>query len=219
MVRLTNFFVKITGWIVQFFCFRTKVYYEDKKVQGRKIKGKAIVVSNHNSVYDFAVMMFVFWRRVLRCQVAEITYDKNAAMKFLLKSLGAIRVDRNGRDFSFVGKSCEILRKKGVVEIYPEARLPQKGEERPLPFKPSAVHIAYLGGAPIIPVYNSGSYFNRKRNRVIIGAPIDVNALWRDDLDEKGNIENVTEILRERVIELQNELERQIRNKKKTKRA
>lgn len=215
MIKFFNFFVKLTGWLVQFFCFRTKVYYEDKKVQSRKIKGKAIVISNHFSVYDFAVMMFVFWRRVLRCQVAEITYDKNRGMRFLMKVLGAIRVERNGRDFSFVGKSCEILEKKGVVEIYPEARIPLKGEERPLEFKPSAAHIALLSGAPVIPVYTNGSYFKRKRARVIIGTPIDVGALVRDDLDEKENLENISKILREKVIALQHELERQTRKEKK----
>lgn len=215
MVRLCNFFVKLTGWLVQFFCFRTKVHYENKKVQSRKIKGKAIVVSNHHSVYDFAVLMFVFWQRSLRCQVAEITYDKNPAMRFLMKSLGAIRVDRNGRDFTFIGKSCDILNKNGVVEIYPEARIPLKGEERPLEFKPSAAYIALLSGAPIIPVYTNGSYFRRKRARVIIGTPLDVRAYLRDDLDERTNIENITKILRDKIIELQHELERQIETKKK----
>lgn len=215
MVRLSNFFVKLTGWLVQFFCFRTKVYYENRKVQGRKIKGKAIVIANHHSIYDFAVLMFVFWQRSLRCQVAEITYDKNPAMKFLMKSLGAIRVDRNGRDFTFVGKSCDILNKNGVVEIYPEARIPLKGEERPLEFKPSAAYIALLSGAPIIPVYTNGSYFRRQRARVIIGTPIDARSYWQDDLDEKTNIENITNILRNKTIELQHELERQIQQKKK----
>lgn len=217
MIKLNNFFVKLTGWPVQFFCFRTKVHYENKKVQNRKIKGKAIVVSNHTSVYDFAVMMFVFWRRALRCQVAEITYDKNPAMKFLLKSLGAIRVDRNGQDFSFVGKSCEILDKKGVVEIYPEARIPLEGEERPLEFKPSAAYIALLSGAPVIPVYTDGSYFKRRRARVIIGTPIDASALCEEGLSEKENIEKINNILREKVIALQHELERQLQEKKKKK--
>ena len=69
MAFLGNWFVKITGWIPQLLIFRTKVYYEDKKVQSRRIKGKAIVVSNHNSLMDFAVLLFVFWRRTLRCLV------------------------------------------------------------------------------------------------------------------------------------------------------
>ena len=70
-------FVKLTGWIPQLLVLRLKVFYEDKSVQSKKIKGGAIVVSNHNAVLDFAVMMYVFWRRTLRCVVAEIMYQKS----------------------------------------------------------------------------------------------------------------------------------------------
>ena len=52
MIGFFNSFTKITGWIVQKICFRTKIYYEDKAVQGRRIKGSAILISNHTSVFD-----------------------------------------------------------------------------------------------------------------------------------------------------------------------
>ena len=55
MILFWNWFVKLTGWPVQLLCFRTKVLYEDRKVQGRRIRGPAILVSNHTSVYDYAV--------------------------------------------------------------------------------------------------------------------------------------------------------------------
>lgn len=219
MIKLANFFVKLTGWIAQFFCFRTKIYCENRKIQGRRIRGKAIVISNHRAVYDFAVMMFVFPWRCLRCQVAEITYDKNPFLKGLLKSLGAVRVDRNGRDFSFVNASCEILDKNGVMEIYPESRIPLEGEERPLEFKPSAAYIALLSGAPVIPVYTNGSYFRRKRARVIIGTPIDARALYDDALSEKENIEAISRIFREKVIALGHELEKRTQKNKEKKKS
>ena len=63
MIRFWNAFTKITAWPVQFFCFRTKVHYEDRSVQGRHIKGPAIIISNHTSVFDYAVYIFVFITR------------------------------------------------------------------------------------------------------------------------------------------------------------
>ena len=60
MIGFFNGFVKVTGWLVQKIIFRTKIYYEDKKVQSRSIKGKAIISSNHTSVYDYAVMLLSF---------------------------------------------------------------------------------------------------------------------------------------------------------------
>lgn len=61
MIRFFNTFTKITAYPVQKACFNTKILYEDKSVQNRRIKGPAIVVSNHTSVYDYAVLLFCFF--------------------------------------------------------------------------------------------------------------------------------------------------------------
>ena len=210
MAFLFNWFVKITGWIPQLIIFKIKVYYEDKKVQDKRIKGKAIVVSNHNDLMDFAVLLFVFWRRTLRCVVAELMYEKNIFMTSLLKLLGTIRAERDTHDFSFLGRCEKVLHKGGVVEIFPEARLPRKGEETPLPFKPSAVYLALETDTPIIPVYNNAEHFSRKNMRVIIGKPINVKGLYDDRLSQKENIEKINEYLRGKILELREELERQV---------
>ncbi len=204
---LSNIFVKITGFIPQLLLLRNKVYYEDKKVQNRKIKGAAIVVSNHNSVIDFAVTMFIFYSRSLRCVVAEILFEKNFFLSTFLKLMGTIRVNRNEHDFEFVEKCSSILKKGGVIEIYPEARIPRDGEERPLPFTPSTVYIALESGAPIIPVYTEKRRISLDGNASIIGKPINLRELYDDNLTEKQNIQNLTEILRGKIIELGKQLE------------
>ena len=177
MLFICNWFVKITAFLPQLLVFRTKVHYEDKRVQNRRIKGKAIVVSNHNYLMDFAVLMFVFWRRSLRCAVAEIMYQKNFFMTLLLKALGCVRIDREEHDFSFIDKFKKILDKGGVVEMYPESRLPDPGDERPLEFKPSYVYLALESGAPIIPIYNNaGKVFISKMPTIrIICAHVEEN--------------------------------------------
>ena len=75
-VKIFNAFVKITGYIPQLICFRTKVYYEDRAAQSRRVKGGAIVVSNHTSVFDYAVYLFVFFGRTLRTVMAEVLFKK-----------------------------------------------------------------------------------------------------------------------------------------------
>ncbi len=202
-----SWIVKITAYPIYLLLFRTKVYYTNKRKQSRKIKGKAIVVSNHTSVWDFALMLFLFPCRLLRCVVAEVVY-KNFGMTTFLRLFGAIKVDRHTQDFAFVSKSVEILNKGGVIEIYPEGRLPDRhGDVPPLPFKPSAVYIALESGAPIIPVYTNGKYFSFKRARAIIGEPINVRDLYDDNLSEKENIERINQFLRDTVIKLGYELE------------
>ncbi len=209
MAFLFNWFVKITGWIPQLLIFRIKVHYEDKAVQDRRIKGKAIVICNHNYLMDFGVLLYVFWRRTLRCAVAEIMYKKNFVMSLLLKLLGCVRVERQTHDFSFMGRLKKVLDRGGVVEIYPESRLPNPDEERPLEFKPSYVYLALESDAPIIPVYSNAKIFDKDYTRVIIGKPIKVGELYDTSLTEKENIEKINKYVRSKVIELREQLEKQ----------
>ncbi|MCH5351727.1 MAG: 1-acyl-sn-glycerol-3-phosphate acyltransferase [Clostridiales bacterium] len=214
MYRFLNGLVKATAFPAYWFCARTKVHYEDKKAQSRKIKGSAIIISNHTSVYDYALMLFLFFGRTLRYQMAEVLFKSKNLARFL-KMMGGIFVDRDAYDFSFVSESIDILEKKGVVGIFPESRLPKPDEERPLPFKPSVTYIALESEAPIIPVYTNGVYFSKKRAQVIIGKPIYVRDLWDSALDEKQNIENITEALRQKIIDLGEELKKRSQKKNK----
>lgn len=203
MIALFNWFVKITGWLPQKLCFRTKVYYEDKKAQSRRIKGPAIIVSNHTSVYDYAVMMFVFFSRTLRYQMAEVLFEKKGLAGFL-RALGGIEVNRHTHDTSCIVKSENVLKKGGVVGIFPESRLPVEGETPPLKFMPGAVALALSAGVKIIPVYTDGCYFKKRRARVIVGKPIDVRAMYDENATERQNIDDITEQLRQKIIGLGN---------------
>ena len=209
-----QWFIRITGYIPQLLVFRLKVHYADKSVQGRHIRSKAIVVSNHNDVMDVGVLLFVFWTRTLRCLVAELMYNKNFFMTSLLHLMGCIRVDRENYDFSFMGRAKKILDRGGVVEIYPEARLPRPGEESLLEFKPSYVHLALESGAPIIPVYNNGSIFGKNPLRVMIGTPIDARALYDASVSEKANVQKINEYVRREIIELAKKLQQQCEEEK-----
>ena len=83
MIRLFNAFVKLTGLPAALLVFRTKVYYENKAAQGRRIKGAAVLVSNHTSVFDYAVYLFVFFTRTLRTLMAEVLFEKKLLALFL----------------------------------------------------------------------------------------------------------------------------------------
>ena len=213
MIRFFNTFTKITAYPVQKACFNTKILYEDKSVQNRRIKGSAIVVSNHTSVYDYAVLLFVFFSRTVRYQMAEVLFKKKFLGVFL-KMLGGIKVDRGSHDFAFMDKCEKILEKGGCVGIFPESRLPVEGEEKPLAFKPGAVTLALTAGVPVIPVYTNGCYFGKvkvktpdgkikkQRAKVIIGTPVYPSDMYDENKSEKQNIEDITAALRQKIIKL-----------------
>ena len=206
LYKFWNAFTKITAWPVQKLIFRTKILYEDAAVQKRSIHGPAILISNHTSVFDYAIWLFVFFGRTLRFQMAEVLFRKKPLGLFL-RMLGGIYVNRESHDFGFVAQSERILEKGGVVGIFPESRLPLPEEERPLPFKPSAAFLALASGVPVIPVYTNGCYWSLKRAVVMIGTPMDVSQLTDDHLNDKENIDRVTQAMRARVIELGKKLD------------
>lgn len=201
-INFWHAFTKITAWPVQKLLFRTKIYYEDPAVQKRRISGPAIVISNHTSVFDFAIWLFVFWTRTLRYQMAEVLFRKPVLGPFL-RLLGGIRVDRDTKNFGFMAESERLLAEGKVVGVFPEGRLPIKGEEKPLPFKPSAAYLALASGVPVIPCYTNGRYFQWKRARVLIGTPIDPSLLSDSALSERENLTRVSQLLRERIRELE----------------
>ncbi|MBR4435770.1 MAG: 1-acyl-sn-glycerol-3-phosphate acyltransferase [Clostridia bacterium] len=185
--------------------FRTKVSYQDKLKQSRRIKGAAIIVSNHTSVFDYACMLFVFFSRTLRYQMAELLFDKKPLGSFL-KLMGGIYIDRNGSDLGFMNESARILKKGGVVGVFPEGRLPLKTETPPIAFRPGAAYLALSTGVKIIPVYTNGAYFTLKRARVVIGEPIDPAEFDDRTRSDRENIERLTDALRTRIIELRDML-------------
>ena len=192
MNKIVLWFVKITGWIPHLFYFKKKIHYVNKKSQNRKIKGSALIISNHKSIYDVALYMFVFITRDIYMLVGEVMYKKNKLFSWFLNKIGGIKVERESYDFNFLTTTVDLLDKGKVVEIYPESRLPKKDETTMLPFKPSFIYIALESGAPIIPVYTDGNYKNKKGCNVVIGEKIYVRDLYDDSISQEENIEKLS---------------------------
>ncbi len=201
MYKVFQWFVKITGYIPSIFYFKKKIYYENRKKQRRIIKGGAIVVSNHTSLYDFALYMFTFPLNNLRPLVGETLYKKNAIFRLFLNMLGGIKIERFDYDFSFMSKARKCIEKKQKVLIFPEGRLPKEGEGF-LEFKPSFVYMALEAKAPIIPVYTNGSYKKKERARAMIGEPLYLHELYDNSKSEKENIDLLSNYVRDYIARL-----------------
>ena len=203
-IRFCNWFVKVTGFFAQLLVLRTKTTYEDRKAV-RSLKGPVIIVSNHTALLDYGVYLFVFWWRTLRTVMAEVLFTR-PVLKAFLTSMGGIRVDRGAHEFGFIEEAEGILKDGGTILIFPESRLPKKGEERPLPFTESTAFLALRSGVPVIPVCTNGAYFKKERTRVVVGKPV-MPAEWvTPEQSEKEAVETVTAKLRETIIGLGNQL-------------
>lgn len=193
MNKIVLWFTKITGYIPYMIYFKPKIYYENKKIQNRKIKGNAIIISNHISVIDFALQIMIFFTRDLYVLVGEILFQKNSLFSWFLKRIGAIKVEREKYELSTHKKVNKVLNKNKVLQIYPEGRLPRENETGLLPFKTGYVYYALKNDVKIIPVYTKRYYKENskkiRKTHLVIGVPIDLKKIYDEDKSERENIE------------------------------
>lgn len=191
--------------------FKTKIYYEDKSVQGKRIEGGALIVSNHFGIRDFVNNMFTLCPRKLCVVAAEIAF-KNAFLRFGMKFFGGIEANRVTKDKSFVKKSVEEIKKGNLVQIFPEAHNTPDGTIKP--FYKSYIAIPLDAKAPIIPIVTDGNYGLFKRARIIIGKPINLWDYMETDTYTREDVSRLNDIVFNKVLELRQEIE----NRKNTER-
>ncbi|MCF0143376.1 MAG: 1-acyl-sn-glycerol-3-phosphate acyltransferase [Parasporobacterium sp.] len=201
MNKFVLFFTKITGFPMAKLFFKWKVIYRDRAVQDKKLKDGVILMSNHKALLDFVLYLNLFFRAPVHFLMAEVLFNKNAAFSWLLYKLGGIRVNRETYDFSFIEESVQILKKGGIMGIFPEGQLPRGGKMSR--FTPSLVMIALASGADIVPVYTDGNYGIGKRATVVIGTPFKLKELCPKDHPEKEDISRCNELCLEKILELQ----------------
>lgn len=210
MKDLLLWLAKLTGAIPAMLFFKRRTVYADRRSQSRRIKGAAVIVSNHTSIFDYMVMLYLFPWRTLHYLTAELMFF-NKALAWLMSCLGAVRVDRKSGEMSFIGEAVSLLKRGRVVGIFPEAYVSRDGKIGE--FKPSAAYIALKSGAPVIPVYCSGGYGLFKRVDTAIGERIYLRDYCPADDPTPEELGRLSAMLRDRV----RELERQVAAAKKTR--
>lgn len=202
LVKLFLGFVKLTGAIPAWLFFKPRVHLAAGAK--RRLPKNCILVSNHISLMDFVLCILVFPLRTIRFLIAEVMYNKGKVMAAFLSLLGGIQVDRDAKSFDFVSCALEVLDDGGAVGVFPQARLPVKGQH--FPFTVSTTFIAMRTSAPIVPVYTDGNYGLFKRANLVIGAPIYLQEHCKDGLGEKEQLDYLTKLLEEKVFALKEEL-------------
>lgn len=202
LVKLCLGFVKLTGLIPAWILLKPRVHLAAGAK--RRLPKKCILVSNHISLMDFVLCTLVFPVRTIRFLVAEVLYNRAKLLGIFLYLIGSIRVEREAKAFDFVSHSLEVLDRGGAIGVFPQARLPLKGQK--FPFTVSTAFIAMHTDAPIIPVYTDGNYGITKRANMVIGAPIYLQEFCQEGLNEQQQLDHLTKLLEEKVYALKEEL-------------
>jgi 1-acyl-sn-glycerol-3-phosphate acyltransferase len=157
-------------------------------------------MSNHISTWDAVLIFCVFWRKTLCFMTASILFTYNKLFSWFIRSLGAVRVDRQTTDLTAFDDAIRELERGRSLVIFPEGYRSLQGDI--LPFRPGVVIIALLTRTPVIPVYIAGRYSLFHRMRMAIGEPIDICRDFPGGYPSQEKIRELTDMLRDKVIAL-----------------
>ena len=208
MKEILRWYGLLTAWPLYLIFFKRKTYYEDRSAQGRRVKGGALIISNHFCALDYMLNLFLFPGRKLYIVVAEMIYKRSKFYHWAMPIFGGIRSDRDVMGMRFIDDSVAVLEKGKLVQIYPEARNTDDGLMHP--FKPSYILIALRADVPIIPVIIDGNYGFTKRAHLIIGKPIRLSDFCTSLNPGREEIVALNEMVQEKAQALREELDRRI---------
>ena len=216
-----RWFAIIQGFWLYWLFFKRKTYYEDgdPRRKSRRFKGPKLIISNHYCVLDFMLNLFLVLPRKLWVVASEHAY-RNKLQGFGMRFFGGIPCDRRIRSMRFMERSVEVLKRGGLVQIFPEGKNTDDGLIGP--FYASYIVIAHRAGVPIIPIMTDGNYGFFKRTHVLVGNEIDL----KDYITAEGPIiprdqlESANEAIRNHVLALKSDLDARVAAEKnrKTKR-
>ena len=116
--------------------------------------GPLILCANHSSYYD-SMLLGLCTRRPVRFLIIDDFYH-HPLLGFVIRHCGAIPVTLRGGDREALRRGTEILRRGGVLGIFPEGKLTRTGHVRG--GKEGAALLAAASGASIVPVTICGAY-------------------------------------------------------------
>ncbi len=165
-------FVKVTAALPGILWLRPKYVYQSDKARCR-IKGGALVVSNHVGFLDPVYLMGGIWYRRHHFICRKEFFD--GWYRIFFKGFHCIPIDRGSVGTSTIREITEHLKDGELVTMFPEGHL-----DGNMQFKAGMVLMAMQAQKPIVPVYIVPKKHFLSRLTLVIGEPIDVHKLVGD---------------------------------------
>jgi 1-acyl-sn-glycerol-3-phosphate acyltransferase len=178
---------------------RLNLFLYGVRVQSRRLApldpaAAYVIMSNHRSQFDILAVVVALADLQLRW-VAKVELTRVPVFGWALKHTGHVIIDRSNRDQAVASlRAARAQMEDGVsVVIFPEGTR-SASHQTLLPFKKGGFMLALETGFPIVPIVVRGSREILPRGswqpaageiEVIVGAPIPVSGLERDELMER----------------------------------
>lgn len=115
--------------------------------------GPAILVCNHTSGLDPALLQSACPRLIAWMMARE--YHDLRGLGWVYRHVGAIPVERRGRDLAATRAALRALAAGRIVGVFPEGRI--ETDRHLLPFQVGVALLAIKSGAPVFPAWLDGT--------------------------------------------------------------
>lgn len=183
------------AWLPLAICYPTKII-------GRKNlpKGKAILTVNHTSNMDIVLLLANLHEK--KYTLAKKELFKNKFVGGVLKSYGAISVDREGTDIKAIKQSLKLLNNGKKLIIFPEGtRNKSEDISKMGELKTGTAMIAIKSKTPIVPVWISRRPKAFRRTIIKIGEAFELSEFYGMKLTDEI-LQQATNIIVQKMEEL-----------------
>lgn len=185
-------FIRITGALPGLLFFRPRYRYISKKAR-KRVRGGAMLISNHVSFRDPVYTLFALWYRRQFFVCHKVLFESRAA--FLFRIVGCmIPIDANNMNMDSFRIITDKLKEGRVVTIFPEGHVNRDGMKE---FKSGAVLMSMQAKCPIVPVYIKPPAHWYNRLVIVVGEQVDITELC-GNRPSFSKIGEVTALLKER---------------------
>ena len=197
---LLHDFIIATGIIPTSLYLRHKrIYLNGKKPKGL-FSGKYIISSNHMSLLDPIIVCEAFWFRRVGF-LATKTLFKNKLLSFILRHAGVVPVDKENPSLAEFKKLQEHLDRGHIVCFFPEGAVTREALGA---FKSGILMLASMAECDILPTFLVQRKSKWHRQVIVIGEKIKISDYFSGPFPTIEDIEKVTEVLKEKELELEN---------------
>jgi 1-acyl-sn-glycerol-3-phosphate acyltransferase len=187
--------------------FRRWFHLEVRGAELMPAAGPVILCMNHESMLDIPLIAVASPRPVAFMAKREL-FAKRVGARFF-HELGGFSVDRDAFDLRAIAISLEVIRREGVLGMYPEGT---RVAGKLLPFLPGAAWLALGTGTPLLPaaIEGTGAAMPKEERRLVprrvpvgisFAAPIAVETV-EDPAERRRQALRLTEELRSTVADL-----------------
>ena len=180
--------IRITAAPSGLLWYRVKHLYENEEAR-KKIRGGALLISNHIGFTDPIYVMFTVWYRRHHFICMKEFFEGNPLKRWFFTNIRCIPIDRENFNLGSFREITDHLSAGELVSIFPEGHIDGAGDGTKH-FKSGMVMMALRSKTPIFPVYILRKEHWYERLVAVIGAPMDIEELYR----EKPSFTRVEEI-------------------------